>query len=486
MYTFQDLQECGEDESLRISFVDAAIGSHVASEQYRLAKKAKAYYEHKNPDILLVEKVIYDFVGVPHPDTVTPNHKLLNAYYPLIIDTGTAHLLANGVTFKNEEQKNRLGRNFDGVLRKIFTDARNSGVSYGYFDGENLIHFPFEQFVALPDEYTGTIRAGIRFWRIDPQKPMTAILYEEDGFTVYTEKDGKELTVQQEKRAYTTQKISSDMQGAYAEDSGEASVLPIYPLYNIQKQSAIVGNVSILTAIDLVNSQLINNISEGDLIYWVLQGYGGMDEVDDANFLAHLLKNHVAHTNNEGEHIEPHQITVQFQANESGAIRLKQMLYDNMRGVLTEQLSAGNLTATAINSAYTNQRLNTSLLEYEVIEFLYGIFRIAGIPDSETFSFSYYETINASEQIANVIQSAQFIGDKVSTRLLATYLGVVDSIDEIEAEKAETDLARMSMLAQEEEPEEPDEGGKALQEFGESVLEKLDSILKEAGADGEL
>lgn len=464
MYTFQDLQECGEDEGRRINFIQSAIAQHTASEAFRTAAKAKAYYEHRNPDILLVEKVIYDFLGVPHPDTVTPNHKLLNAYYPLIIDTGTAHLLANGVGFKNGDVKERLGRNFDGVLRKIFTDARNSGVSYGYFDGENLIHFPFEQFVALPDEYTGTIRAGIRFWRIDAKKPMTAVLYEEDGYTVFIQTKEKNLTVQQEKQAYTTEKISSEMQGAYAEDSGEASILPIYPLYNIQKQSAIVGNVSILTAIDLVNSQLINNISEGDLIYWVLQGYGGMDEVDDANFLAHLLKNHVAHTNNEGERIEPHQINVQFQANESGAVRLKQMLYDNMRGVMTEQLSAGNLTATAINSAYTNQRLNTSLLEYEVIEFLYGIFRIAGIPDSETFSFSYYETVNASENIANVIQSAQFIGEKVSTRLLATYLGVIDDLEDIEKEKAEEAMARMSLLAAQQGIELPQEQKEPLPE----------------------
>jgi len=456
VYTFQDLQNCGDDEIRRIAFVESAIANHISSEQYRVAKKARAYYEHRNPDILLVEKVIYDFLGMPHPDNVTPNHKLLNAYYPLIIDTGAAHLLANGVSFKNPQVKERLGRNFDGTLRKIFIDARNSGVSYGYFDGENLIHFPFEQFAALPDEYTGTIRAGIRFWRIDPKKPMTAVLYEEDGFTVYAQVEGNALVLQQEKRAYTTQRVSSEVQGVYSEDMGEASVLPIYPLYNILKQSAITGNISTLTAIDLVNSQLINNISEGDLIYWVLQGYGGMDDIDDANFLSHLLKNHVAHTNNEGEKIEPHQITVQFQANENGAVRLKQMLFDNMRGVMTEQLNAGNLTATAINSAYTNQRLNSTLLEYEVIEFLYGIFKIAGIPDTETFSFQYYETINASENINNVIAAAQFLGETVSTRLLATYLGVVDDIEEIEREKAATDLARLGMIAEPPVQEEPE------------------------------
>jgi hypothetical protein len=85
-------------------------------------------------------------------------------------------------------------------------------------------------------------------------------------------------------------------------------------------------------------------------------------------------------------------------------------------------------------------------LEYEVIEFLHGIFRIAGIPEDEEISFSYYETINPSETIQNIISSAQFLGDTETTRLLCSALGVIDDFEEIQKQKAVEALARANMI----------------------------------------
>lgn len=446
MYTYQDLLKYGEDESGRIDFILRVIGEHTSSPEYKTALKAIAYYKHRNPDIARVEKVLYDLAGTAHQDTFSPNHKLANAYYPLIIDTGTSHLLANGIAFENTDAKEKLGVNFDKVIKDIFTDARNCGVSYGFYNGEKLIHFKFTEFAALLDEESGVIRAGIRFYQIDSEKPLIATLFEEDGYTEYIRYQGEEMKLRvgedgkSGKRRYNGITYANDIQGIYEIDSDEHSVLPVYPLYNLQKQSAIIGNIEILTAIDLVNSQLINNISEGELIYWILQGYNGMDEVDDADFLKHLRVNHVAHTSMDGQSITPQQINVQFDANDAGAARLKKMLFDNMRGVMTEMLSAGNLTATAISSAYSAQRLNSGLLEDEVREFMQGIFRIAGMDEFEKISFSYYETINSSENISNVIQSANWLGESVTTRLLASYNGVIDDLDDIEQEKEEDGL----------------------------------------------
>lgn len=452
MYTYQDLKECGDDERQRIEFVKRAIAEHISSPEYRIAKKAEAYYKHMNPDIAQVEKVIYDFRGVAHKNLYAANHKLMNAYYPLIIDMGTSHLLANGIAFENGSVKDDLGANFDKVIKDIFTDARNCGVSYGYYNGDQkkLIHFKYEEFKALPDEQTGIICAGIRFFRIDSTKPLTAVLYEADGYTEYVQPVGDDMQIRtgadgkSGKRRYNGVEISNGIQGVYEIDTDEESVLPIYPLYNLQKQSAIIGNVAILAAIDLVNSQLINDVSEDNLIYWILQGYGGMDELDDAKFLEILHRNHVAHTDSE-QTITPHEITTQFAANEAGAVRLKRMIFDNMRGVMAETLQAGNLTATAISSAYSAQRLNSGLLEDEVREFMQGIFRIMGVDEFEKISFSYYETINSSESISNVIQSAQWLGDTVTTRLLASLNGVIDDLENIEKEKSADELGMYGM-----------------------------------------
>lgn len=451
VYTYQDLLECGDDEYQRIQFVKSAIAEHISSPEYRIAEKANAYYRHENPDIAAFEKVIYDFMGVPHRDTVSANTKLANAYYPLIIDMGTSHLLANGIAFENTDLKEQLGSNFDKVIKDIFTDCRNCGVSYGYYNGntKKLIHFKYTEFKALLDEESGMICAGIRFFRIDTTKPLMVTLYERDGYTEYIQPDGEEMRVRNAKQRYDGVVYSNAVEGNYSIDSDEKSILPIYPMYNILKQSAIVGNINILFAIDMTDSGLINNLNEADMIYWILQGYGGMDAVDDQNFLVHLLKNHVAHTDNEGQTITPHQINVQYGANEAGAVRLKRMLFDNMRGVMAESLAAGNLTATAISSAYSAQRLNSGLLEDEVREFMQGIFRIMGVDENEKISFSYYETINTTESIQNVLQSAQYLGESVTTRLIASLNGVIDDLDDIREEQEETERERMMLAAAE-------------------------------------
>lgn len=428
--------------------IEEAITEHQSSAQYRTAMKAKAYYEHRNPDIEAVEKVIYDMVGQAHKDLFSPNHKLANAYYPKIVNQGVSHLLANGISFKNPEIKKQLGANFDGVCRKILTDAKNSGVSYGYFDGKKLVYIPFEEFKAIPDDYTGDIRAGIRFTQIDNNKPLNITLYLESGYMEFVREYGGEIELKTELTRYDGFTVSNDIEGAYSEESESVSRLPIYPLYNLGRQSDIVGNLNILIAIDIVNSNLINNVSQGELVYWVLKNQGGMDEVDDANFLIRLIKQHIIHLDGE-DSAEPHQISVPFEANQTAAAALKRQLFDNMDGVLTETMSAGNLTATAINSAYSDLRQHSGNLEYEVIEFLHGIFRIAGIDENEEVSFSYYETVNPSENIQNIIAAAQYLGDTETTRLLCSALGVIDDFEEIQNDKAETSLARMNFAQNE-------------------------------------
>lgn len=455
MYTYQDLLECGDDERRRIEFIQSAIHEHISSQKYKIAMKANAYYRHENPDIAGFDKIIYDFLGNPHQDRVSPNTKLMNAYYPLIIDMGTSHLLSNGIAFEDTKLKESLGANFDKVIKDIFTDARNCGESYGFYNGEKLIHFKFEEFKALPDEETGIISAGIRFTQIDAEKPLIVTLYESDGYTEYIQRKGEEMQLRERKgrrsgkQKYGGISYSNDIEGEYAFDSDEKSILPIYPMYNILKQSAIIGNISTLFAIDMLDSGLINTLQESNMIYWILNGYGGMDEIDDRNFLIHLLKNHVAHTDNEGQTIKPHQVQVQYSANDAGAIRLKRELFDNMRGVMAETLSAGNLTATAISAAYSVQRLNSGLLEDEVREFMQGIFRIMGEDENAKITFAYYETINESENIQNVKLAQDLLGEKVPRRLMASYLGVIDDLPDIEDEIEETERERMMLAAAE-------------------------------------
>ncbi len=441
--TYSDLQACSDDEEKRKQFVMNAINEHKDSDEYKTAMVAHDYYKKKNPDIARLDKIIYDMKGMAHKDLVSPNHKLRNGYYPQIINQTVSHLLANGVGFSDPKIKNKFGKNFDGVLRKMATDAKNSGVSYGFYTGEKVVHFPFMEFKAVPDDYTGAIAAGVRFTQIDENKPLVATLYEPDGYTGYIRyKNGFEII--KPKNAYIVNKVSNAVEGVYGVHEGNFSRLPIYPLYNVSHQSEIIGVQEILTAIDMVNSQLVNNVSQGELIYWVLKNYGGNDDIDDANFIINLLKSHILHIDGDNCDASPHQITVPFEANETAAVRLKRLLFESMGAVDTETLKNGNLTATAINAAFHDMRLNSANLEYEVIEFIQGILRIAGLPDDMALSFTYFETVNETEAIQNAIAAAPFIGDEATTRKICEILGMLDNFDNIQKLKIIENLSRFS------------------------------------------
>lgn len=441
--TYSDLQACGDDEEKRKRFVLNAISEHKDSPEYKTALTAHDYYKKRNPDIARLEKVIYDMKGMAHKDLVSPNHKLRNGYYPAIINQSVSHLLANGVGFSDPEIKNKFGRNFDGVLRKMAVDAKNSGVSYGFYSGEKVIQFPFLEFKAIPDDKTGAIVAGVRFTQIDENKPLIATLYEPDGYTEYT-RYKNEIEVSKPKTAYIVNEVSNAVEGVYGVHEGNFSQLPIYPLYNVSHQSEIIGTQEILTAVDMVNSQLVNNVSQGELIYWVLKNYGGMNDLDDANFVINILKSHILHIEGNDCEASPHPITVPFEANEAAAVRLKRLLYESMGAVDTETLKAGNLTATAINAAFHDMRLNSANMEYEVIEFIQGICRIAGLPEDVTLSFTYFETVNETEAIQNIIAAAPFIGDETATRKICEILGMSDDFENIQKRKISESLESFS------------------------------------------
>ena len=419
-----------------------AINEHKGSEEYRTAQTAHDYYKKRNPDIARLEKVIYDMKGMAHKDLVSPNHKLRNGYYPAIINQTVSHLLANGVGFSDPEIKNKFGRNFDGILRKMAVDAKNAGVSYGFYNGEKVIHFPFLEFKAIPDDITSAIVAGVRFTQIDENKPLVATLYEPDGYTEYT-RYKNEFEITRTKTAYIVNEVSNAVEGVYGVHEGNFSRLPIYPLYNVSHQSEIIGVQEILTAIDMVNSQLVNNVSQGELIYWVLKNYGGNDDIDNANFIINLLKSHVLPIEGDDCEASPHQITVPFEANEAAAVRLKRLLYESMGAVDTETLKAGNLTATAINAAFHDMRLNSANMEYEVIEFIQGICRIAGLSEDVALSFTYFETVNETEAIQNLV-IMDSIENETLRRKACEILGMLDDFENIQKEKMSESLSRFS------------------------------------------
>ena len=431
MKTYQDLLDIGENERDRMEFVLDAIHDHKSSELYKTAYDAELYYKHQNPTIMRFQKFVYNQFGQKVPDIWSPNNKIASNWYNYFTTQAVPYLLGNGVTFKAESNKTKLGKDFDKKVQDVATHAKNGGVAFGYWNSNHLECFDLTEFVPLYDEDDGSLKAGIRFWQIDDSKPLHATLYELDGLTEYIKKKEDDISVLAPKRAYKETTKSTKAEGVYDRRCENYPGFPIVPLWNINRQSDLIGNRGTIDAYDLMVSGLINNVSDGEFIYWILKNCGGMSELEDAKFIEQLKLTHVAHANgdDDGASVEAHNVTVEFEATAEALDRLTEQLYADFMALKVQDVSAGSVTATQIQAAYEPINQKTDQFEYQVTEFINGILSLAGIDDEPTYTRS--QMSNQSETLEMVLQAAEYLDDEYVTTKILTLLGDADKAQEV-------------------------------------------------------
>lgn len=413
-----------------MEFVLDAIKEHKGSDLYKTAYDAELYYKHQNPTIMRFQKFVYNQFGQKVPDIWSPNNKIASNWYNYFTTQAVSYLLGNGVTFKNESNKDRLGKDFDKKVQDVATHAKNGGVAFGFWNLDHLECFDLTEFVPIYDEDDGGLKAGIRFWQIDDSKPLRATLYELDGYTDYIKKRDKDIDVLIKKRPYTQIVRKNDIEGETILDGAPPAGFPIVPLWNINRQSDLVGNRGTIDAYDLMVSGLINNVSDGEFIYWILKNCGGMDSVDDARFIEQLKLTRVAHADgDDGASVEAHNVNVEFQATAEALDRLTNQLYTDFMALKVQDVSAGSVTATQIQAAYEPINQKTDQFEYQVTEFINGILELAGIDDEPTYTRS--QMSNQSEMLEMVLQAAEYLDDEYITTKILTLLGDADKAQEV-------------------------------------------------------
>lgn len=412
MITYQDLVSTGENTGTRFLLIQNAINEHKSSKQYKTAVNADMYYAHLNPTIMRYEKLIHDMLGRVVRDTISANHKISSHYYFFFITQLVQYLLSNGVTFGDDSVKNRIS-NFDEALSKLATLAQNHGVAYGFFNLDKIEVFSFTEFVPFYDEENGFIRAGLRFWQIADNKPLRVTLYEEDGFTEYIKRQGEDFVELQAKRAYK-QKISVSVTGTEISGGENYPSFPVVPLYNINKQSELVGNQGTIDAYDLVISKMTNNISEGDLIYWLIHNADGMTVDDDQRLMEMLHVQHLAHVD-EGQ-IEAKTIEIPHEATDAALERLRKQLFDDFMAFDATAIAGGNVTATQITAAYQQLDNKADMFEYQLIEFIKNILAVAGMEGEP--SFKRNRIANVTEETQTILSAATVLDDETIVELL--------------------------------------------------------------------
>ena len=460
MITYQDLLAVGESDAARMDFVRRVINEHKSSELYKTAEIADAYARRQNYTIKQYQKLLYTVTGRAVPDNYSANFKLISNFFDRFVTQENQTLLANGVTWGDKQTDARLGAGFDNVLSLIGKYALVQGVCFGFYNLDHVELFPiFERsvpcFAPIYDEENGALTAGVRFWQLDGNKPLRAVLYEPDGYTAYMWADGDKGEVLREKRPYilhTSGDAKDEADGTLSFVGENYPTFPIVPLWgNMYRQSELVGLRESIDAYDLIKSGFANTVDEASLVYWTISNAGGMDDEDLVKFVEHMKTVKAAVVEDDGANAQSHVLEAPYASREAILSRLEKDLYRDAMAVNTDEIAAGQVTATQIMAAYDAHNSKVDQYETNVIEFLTGILRVAGLEDEPSFTRS--QIMNTTEQIQNVLLAASYLGEEYVTTKVLQLLGDGDRAEEVLRRQAADGYQRITP-----EPEE-DEGG---------------------------
>lgn len=456
MLTYQDFVEAGDAD--RAGFVLEAIGRHKSSKAYRTARMADAYDRQENTTINAYVQKVFDITGSRLVDFTASNNKVASNFFHRLNTQRAMYSLGQGVSFIDADEaggedttKVRLGRHFDHDLRTLAYYALIHGVCFGFWNLDRMFVFPLTEFCPLWDEYDGTLKAGIRFWRVDPSRPMQAVLYEADGYTRYQgRRDAagaatERLEAVEGKRPYIEETSYTPADGVEQVVGGENyPALPVVPMWGSRlHQSTLVGMRQAIDSYDLIRSGFANDLTDCAQIYWLVSNAGGMGDKDLQKFLDRLKINHVALVDSDdGGNAQAYTQEVPYAARQAYLQSIRDGIYEDF-GALDVHTVAAGATNDHIDAAYQPMDEEASDFEYQVSEFIQRLLALMGIDDEPVFKRTRIS--NQKEQVDMVMSEAQYLDHETVLRKLPNISpGEVPAImQRLEGE----DQARMGGLA---------------------------------------
>lgn len=466
MLTYQDFLAAPD----RAKFVAKLIREHCAGEMYKNALIADAYDARRNKTITEFVQWLYTSDGGKARDFTAANNRIASGFFPRLNTQRCAYSLGNGLTFTRTEErpdgsggsvtvdltKEQLGPRFDTDVYRAGYYALIHGAAYGMWNMDHMDVFRVTEFAPLRDEYTGGLMAGVRFYRIDDKKPMTAVLYEPDGYTVYrTGKDSEELHEHEAKRAYKLIRTAAPADAQPEERGENYSALPIVPLYGSRlQQSTLIGMREAIDAYDMVRSGFANDLQDCAQIYWIVENYGGMSQSDLERFRDRMKLMHIAAADTtQGGKVAGYTHEVPYQARQAFLDQLRQGIYEDFGGLNVSVISAAAQTATQIDAAYQPMDEAADDFEYQIIDFVQQILALIGIEDTPQFKRN--RITNQMEQVQMVVMEAPYLDDETILRKLPNI-----TPDEISAILAKNDAAEAGRFARAgTQPEDDDDSG---------------------------
>ena len=475
MKTYQDFLEYKEKGQV-LDFITAAINEYRESKEYKIACNADEYEAERNITIMEFMRLIFNKDGQQVVDFTAANNKVCSNFFHRLTTQRVAYSLGNGVSFANAEKveedgktvvhdytKEKLGKDFDTQLYLAGLFARQHRVSYLFWNLDHVDLFKATEFVPLHDEYDGSLMAGIRFWSLDwGTKPVTVVLYEEDGYTKYRTKAGSkglDLAEYEPKRAYKQQIAHNNVDPDEIVGESNYSAIPIVPFWGSRnRQSDLVGMRSKIDSLDLVTSGFCNDLQDCAEVYWIVGNALGMTDEDLSKFRDRLKTQHIVAADTDQTPVTPYTQNIPTEARATLIGTIRAQLYEDYGGLDVHTVAAG-ATNDHIDAAYQPMDEEADDFEYQAINAIRGILNIIGIDDVPIFQRNRIS--NRMEQTQMVMLAANYLDDETIIRKMPFI--TPDEVDGILERKEAKDLAMFNaMLAQKQgavpiEEEEPEE-----------------------------
>lgn len=493
MYTFQDY-EAAVAAGKVADFIAAAIKQHIQSDEYKIAVDADEYDRQRDVLVNTYTKFIAEHSGSELVNATAANNRISSNFFHRLNTQRCAYSLGNGVDFSSDGTlagvknvrnrrgvrpirktrstiKDRLGPHFDRDFYRLAYCALKHGQCFGFWNNDRLYIFPLTEFVPLCDEITGALRAGIRFWRMDDTRPVTAVLYAEDGYTRYRTRDnasGYDFAEVEPRRAYITHGQRTAAEGFEVIGYENYSTLPVIRMWGSDlHQSTLVGMKERIDSYDLIQSGFANDLQDCAQIYWIIENCGGMSDADLQNFLNKLNRDHIATADTksmgvESTSLKPYVQDVPFESRTAYLQHIRGAIYEDFGALDVTNMSASTRTATEIESAYQPMDENADDFEYQCIDFIQQLLALMGITgEAATPIFKRNRIANQYEQTQMIMLAAQYLDDEAILDKLPWIS--VDEVADIMARK-DAENAERTEDEQPIKPTEPTEDEDAEQE----------------------
>ena len=440
MLTYQDFEKARASGGVP-AFIGKLITEHTASSMVQTARTADEYDHQRNVTIREYAAIRYTAKGESYTDFTKQPSRIASNFFNILNTRRNTYSLGNGVTFTQDGVKEKLGADFDGVLSRAGYLALIHGVSFVFWNFDRAHVFPLTEFAPLWDETTGALRAGVRYWRLDKDKPIQAVLYEEDGFTRFAGKTAQKLEAQTEKRAYKQRerRAPADVRSEVVGEENYGA-LPIVPLWGSRlKQSTLVGNRQAIDSYDLVYSGFADDLRECAQIYWLIENYGGMSAEDIQQFLDRMTLTHAASADTQnGGKITPYTQEVPYQSRAAYLGMMRASIYEAFGVMDAASIAAGNKTATEINAAYQAMDDKADDYEYQIAECVRQLLALQGIDDYPQFKRNRIS--NQYEQVQMVMLEAEYLDEETVLNKLPNI--TPDEVEGIMQRKGEQERSR--------------------------------------------